>query len=98
MKTDSEKDNALLQQKLLAKFSPPSPRDLRFLQEWMERPTMGKVYLLGRDSETWTTANARDLVTVKHRGDEDPFSGWVMDCVVHVWHRLLGRHFRVCEF
>ena len=49
------KDEALQQQMTLTAQKPVDPRDLSFLQEWMARPSMGNVYLIGRDSDIWSS-------------------------------------------
>jgi hypothetical protein len=56
---------------------------------------MGNVYLLGKDRDTWAKENVSDLVTFKSRGDEDLFSSWMMDCFIHWYHRVIGKHFKV---
>jgi hypothetical protein len=67
-------DKALLQQNLLANLPRPDLKDLELLIEWMKRPTMGNVYLLGRDSDCWAQENSPDLVALQARGDDDLLS------------------------
>jgi len=87
--------NALLLQKQLCGLEKPNPRDLEFLQNWMKRPSMGCIYLLGEDSVTWDKPDGEDLVALRPRQADGLFSSWVTDSVVHTYHQLLGRHFRV---
>ena len=56
---------------------------------------MGCVYLLGQDSETWNKYDLNDLVALRPRQSDGLFSAWVTDSVVHTYHRILGRYFRV---
>ncbi|KAL9070527.1 MAG: hypothetical protein Q9161_004824 [Pseudevernia consocians] len=90
-----EYNEALLQQTTLASLRSPNPRDLAFLQEWMIRPTMGNVYLLGRDSDIWSIPDISDLIALNSRHADDPFTAWVANKAVHWWHRVAGKHLRV---
>ncbi|MCJ1246684.1 hypothetical protein MMC30_003893 [Trapelia coarctata] len=89
-----EYGDALLLQKQLCGLETPNAKDLDFLQNWMKRPSMGCVYLLGQDSETWEKPDVEDLVALRPRQADGLFSSWVTDSVVHIYHRILGRHFR----
>ena len=72
-----------------------NPHDLDFLQQWMRRPTMGNVYLLGRDSNIWSEPNSSDLIALHARQTDDPFTRWLSDTIVHAYHRVIGKFFRV---
>jgi hypothetical protein len=75
---------------------PPNPQDLRFLQTWMQNPSMGKVYLLGPDSDIWEDARySSDIFALKRREDHSPVSRALGGCVVRWWHHCIGRRFRV---
>jgi hypothetical protein len=75
---------------------PPNPHDLRFLQTWMQNPSMGNVYLLGPDSDIWEDARySCDLFALKRREDHSPISRALGGCVVRWWHHCIGRRFRV---
>ncbi len=68
-------DEAVVLYKELASLERPNPRDLSILQEWMQRPSMGCVYLIGRDRNIW--AHGEDLVACKGRKVDNQFSpGW----------------------
>ena len=94
---DSIEDEALLQQAAVASLQKPNPQDLAFLQQWMVRPSMGNVYLLGQDSDTWSKPDEWDLIALQARYAGDPFTTWVHDSLVHWWHRCLGKYVRVCS-
>ena len=64
----------------------------------MKRPSMGDVYLLGRDSEIWSKPDTPDLIALNARTAEDAFTTWVADSAVHWWHRSIGRFLRVCTY
>ncbi len=61
----------------------------------MERTSMGNIYLLGPDSDIWSNPDVSDLIALSARHSDDPFTTWVTDTVIHWWHRLIGKYFRV---
>ncbi|MCJ1390413.1 hypothetical protein MMC18_003272 [Xylographa bjoerkii] len=89
-----EYGQALLLQTQLSDLQQPKPQDLKFLQRWMKRPSMGFVYLLGRDSDIWEKPESIDLVALKPRKSEGLFLSWITDTLVHQYHRLVGKHLR----
>lgn len=68
----------------------PSPSDLRGLQEWLRRPTLGDIYLTGRDRDIW--AKGVDLVSLGERSSTNRFTGWIAHCLLPKYHRVIGRH------
>jgi hypothetical protein len=88
-------DEALLLQSLITKIQKPNQRDIQLLQEWMKRPSMGNVYLLGRDSDIWASPEILDLVALNARHSEDFLSSWMADVAIHWYHHLVGWRFRV---
>ncbi|KAL8838166.1 MAG: hypothetical protein Q9176_005249 [Flavoplaca citrina] len=73
----------------------PNPRDLAFLQEWMKRPSMGNVYLLGQDSDVWANPEESDLIALQARYCDSPLSRWMSDILVHWYHQTIGKRLRV---
>jgi len=92
---DMYKDEALVLQSLVSKHDSPNPQDLKFLQNWMKRPTMGYVYLLGADSDIWEKPDPADLIAIQCRESQSFFSHFLGDFVIHWYHRCLGKRFRV---
>ena len=92
------KDEALQQQTNLTALKPVNSRDLSFLQEWMRRPSMGNVYLIGRDSDIWSKPNLSDLIVLRARHSDDLLTRWLSDTFVQIYHRVVGRFFRVMLF
>lgn len=88
-------DAALVHQSLITGMSKPNPRDLAFLQEWMRRPSMGNVYLLGQDSDIWANPEESDLIALQARYSDSPVSRWMTDTLVHWYHQAIGRKLRV---
>ncbi|KAL8723949.1 MAG: hypothetical protein Q9181_007063, partial [Wetmoreana brouardii] len=70
----------------------PSPcgRDLKTLQEWLDRPEGGDFFLHGREAETWNDEN--DFLTLpRHKVERDSLTGFVNDLVIPCYHRLSTR-------
>jgi hypothetical protein len=82
---------------MVAKLDSPNPRDLRFLKRWMKRPSMGRVYLIGPDSDIWEKPDETefDLVALRARESGDIFSRFLTDVMIHWYHRFFGKYFRV---
>ena len=92
---DLYQDETLYYQRTLTALRKPSAHELHFLQQWMKRPTMGGVYLLGQDSDIWSNPKMSDLVTLRSTFSEDPTTLWITEHAVKWWHQIIGRHFRV---
>lgn len=88
-------DTALLLQSQITKLQGPNPRDLAFFQRWMTRTEMGNVYLVGEDSDIWSHPDLPDLVTLNARVSEDPLSSWASNTVIHWYHKMIGKYFKV---
>lgn len=57
---------------------------------------MGGVYLLGRDSDIWEDPVPTDLIALKNGKQNDLFYFWMNTKFIRVYHRVIGRFFRVC--
>ena len=90
-------DEAVVLYSEMASLSSPSPRDLAILQEWMQRPTMGSVFLIGRDRNVWS--HGQDLIALKGRDSSNKFSLWIIDTLTPMYHYAFGRYYKVtCPF
>jgi hypothetical protein len=87
---ENRADKAVLQQTAMARLEKPNPRDLRFLNEWLERPDMGGVFLEGQDSDVWERPDRLDLVVLKARRNESLLSAWMSDRFIHWYHQTIG--------
>ncbi|KAL8840376.1 MAG: hypothetical protein Q9176_003869 [Flavoplaca citrina] len=68
----------------------PSIRDLRTLQEWLDRPDGGDFFLRGREAEMWEDEG--DVLTLSsHQANKDTVTGFVNDVVVPWYHDLRCR-------
>jgi hypothetical protein len=86
-------DDAVLHYSQIAKLPEPKPRDLKSLQEWMKRPSMGSVFLIGRDRNVWN--HGQDLIALKPSAPRNKFSSWLVDNLTPLYHFTLGRYHRV---
>lgn len=64
---------------------------MRFLSEWLRRPDLGGVYLIGADSDIWTDPDRLDLAVLKHRHNESIFTALLSDRFIHGLHRAIFR-------
>lgn len=90
-----EIDEAVIQQVKMASLPEPDPYDLKDLQMWLRRPTMGNRALIGADCEVWGEEDSsrkynKDLFVLRPRQAVDPFSKWIINkCIVWLHHRIL---------
>lgn len=96
LRSDIFAGDAILQRSMLQQQQEPSPQDLAFLQEWMKRPSMGGVYLTGRDRNVWEDPVHGDLIALKPIQKNSIFSSWVTTKFIRDFHRTIGRYFKVC--
>lgn len=76
-------------QKMLAKEDGPLAPDMTYLQDWMKRPNMGCVYLIGADSDVYEKPILEDLVVVKRQRGHNLATRTVADFWVRVWRHIL---------
>lgn len=91
-------DDAIIQQSIMHQLSEPNPHDLRMLQDWLDRPTMGNLALIGADRDTWGGIDKPidlnlDLLAPKLRQENDAFSRWLgekfMTWIYHIfWYQV----------
>ncbi|KAL8641796.1 MAG: hypothetical protein Q9226_008585, partial [Calogaya cf. arnoldii] len=87
----SEYNTALTQALELGKSSRPEPREVRFLRNWLVRPSMGNGFLNDIERSTWDDTNDPDFVTLFPRTTQkDPFTSFLNGALLDVYHRLWG--------
>lgn len=88
-------DEALLQQSRVLSLPKPTERDITVLQEWLDRPEGGDMFLKGWEADTW---DCGDLITLSSRQkNKDGLTSFVNDTVVPWYHRTWGsRFYKVC--
>ena len=90
-------DNAVIQQSTMSRLADPDPHHLRFLQSWMGRTDMGNYDLIGKDKDTWGSADEpinpySDLLAITSdvKGKDDAFSTWVSQKLDHWFTKYSG--------
>jgi hypothetical protein len=86
-------DEAVVLYSEMASLTDPLPRDLNILQEWMQRPSMGSVFLIGRDRNVWS--HGQDLVALKRPASNNKFSAWLIETLTPLYHYTFGKYHRV---
>ncbi|KAK4227290.1 hypothetical protein QBC38DRAFT_391334 [Podospora fimiseda] len=89
-----EYNTALLQQVSLAKLESPNKRDLDFLWNWFERPTLGNFPILSPDRESWDPENHDDIMAINPRVSPDNISRWFQN-LLSFYHRQLGEKLKL---
>ena len=88
-------DQALIMQDNVCRLSTPNKRDHDFLKDWMQRSSMGGVYLTDVDRNTWVDTLPEDLICLRGQKYDDVLSGWISDKIVMRFHDVIGTKFRV---
>ena len=88
-------DEALLQHSRILSLPKPTERDVRVLQEWLDRPEGGDMFLKGWEADTW---NCGELVTLSSRQmNKDGLTSFINDTVIPWYHQTWGcRFYKVC--
>jgi hypothetical protein len=77
----------------IANLPPRKESDLRNLQEWMRRPSMGNVLLIGNDRNVW--AEGKDLIAIRPRPSDNKVSRLLADTFTPLYHAAFGRYHKV---
>ena len=73
----------------------PLKRQIQSLNQWMERPSMGHVYLEGSDRDTWKKPNQDDMMTLEPASDEDGLTSNLTLALIGYYNTIFGRHIHV---
>ena len=97
-------NRALLQQIEICKQDGPSRHDLRLLRGWLVSADGNDCSLEGPGWDAWIgdegssgdqdSENDYVVLSSKH-GNRDRFERWAGDSLLGLYHRLVGRHFKV---
>ena len=68
----------------MSELASPRSRDLVALQDWLRRPTLGGVYLTGRDRNIW--AEGTDLMLLAKQAPSNYFTRWISDSLAPMYH------------
>ncbi|ORY12786.1 hypothetical protein BCR34DRAFT_587055 [Clohesyomyces aquaticus] len=74
----------------------PTRREIKFLQTWLKRPSMGNNFLNSPEDAIWSDENVNDLISVRASGsDDDVFTSFLNGSLLSLYHRIWGeRHGR----
>lgn len=61
----------------------------------MKSPSMGNIYLLGADSDTWENFDPGEMVCLKPNKTNSLIARHCTNSLVKWYHRLVGHRFRV---
>lgn len=80
-------DRALIDQSIINGFNRPDKWDLKYLQHFLSSQTMGPLALIGEDADTWGSVQnpdsyRSDVVTLRPRQHEDPFSKMISESFI----------------
>ncbi|MCJ1284632.1 hypothetical protein MMC26_003967 [Xylographa opegraphella] len=89
-----EYGDAMIQQSHLCRLKRPVEHDIKALKKWMNRPSQGRIRLVGLDSDVWDNPDTRDIITIDHSQAAGPFSSWVANVLVWKYHALIGHYFK----
>jgi len=100
-----EYNKALKLQSSLTSMPEPSKYDLEYIQRYMETRDMGPLIMTGPDADIWGSVaepklHVPDLVALRARHNEDPFSKWITNtgmkiffwCGFHRWRKASPVH------
>jgi len=73
----------------------PDSYDLKFFREWLEGDKMGNFPLRGPDRNAWSENYESDLIAIRRRETGDPFSKWLINTIVPIFHQVVGHRIRV---
>ena len=73
----------------------PSSRDFKFLQTWMQQPTMGRIVIIGADGDIINKPDHADLIVLRHRRNLSPISQPIGDFFAKWYNRLIRSNFPV---
>ncbi|KAK0650447.1 hypothetical protein QBC41DRAFT_238785 [Cercophora samala] len=85
--------DAVLRHRQMLALGPAIPRQVEALNDWMERPDRGNVYLLGADRNIWRDPTVlEDLTSLAVPSEEQTFTNAFTIRLVHLYNQLIGRH------
>jgi hypothetical protein len=65
----------------------PTPYDLKFLQQWLERPRLGNCHFTGADCDVYEPHNSKGLFTLASRGGQvDAMTRLLVNVLPNIYH------------
>lgn len=88
-------DEAFLRHRRMLEVPQPLLSQVKALDHWMQRPSMGNVYLTGSDSKIWWEPNMEDMITLAPKLSDENFATEFTMKLIQWYNKLLGRHVHV---
>jgi hypothetical protein len=85
MRAEMYTEDAVLRHHQISLIPRPKPQDLHALQQWLSRPSLGGVYLTGRDRDVWS--DGQDLAAIGCPASQTRATAWVAESVLPVIYR-----------
>ena len=86
----------MLQQAAISRLDNASPSDHKFLQDWLDHPDGGKLFLRGRETDPWRDEHFKDLVCLsRRRGEENILAQILIKRAVPCFHHYFGHLVKV---
>ncbi|TAQ89112.1 hypothetical protein B7494_g2578 [Chlorociboria aeruginascens] len=84
------KDEAIAQHRMISSISKPHKSDLKFLQQWLERPGMGDCEFTGADRDIYESHHASGLGSLALKsGDIDPLTKSLLYMLPRLYHYIV---------
>jgi hypothetical protein len=76
----------------------PNSYDLKFLQQWLERPKLGNCAFIGGDCDVYETHKSSGLATLASRGrEEDAVTRLLVNALPNIYHKaVVNPLHRIC--
>ena len=84
--------DALIRHRQTLDLGRPVTRQVKALNNWMERPSMGNVFLQGPDRDIWKNPDMDDLITLAPPATEIKFTNKYTVALVQFYNAAIGRH------
>ena len=82
----------------MVKMEPPGRFALSELQQWMQSPSIGNVYLRGKIGRVWKDTKASDMLALIREESDDLLSLWIAKAARHWLQPLYTKIFKVRTF
>ena len=77
----------------MCKLPKADSKRLGRLQEWMQSPSMGNVYLVGRDHSVYS--DGEDLIALQAPNSDHRLFRLLDHTLAPMYHRIFGKHHKV---
>ena len=80
-------DKAIAHHQMITGLPAPTPHDLNFLQQWLERPRLGSCNFIGADCDVYEPHNSKGLFTLASGGGRvDAMTRLLVNVLPKIYH------------